>query len=829
MRHVVVAGGVLILLGTLAGAAPAAAPPAKPPAAKQPPAKPPAGPTRQELLTKRLRDLEIKLRSGSEKDPDLRRRLPDDIEKAKQDLGPYDATGARVHPQAMWHDVAIDQLEADIKRLTGRAKLATTGALAMDARLYARQMALVCITRGWTWGPPLKYQFDVYGQYLANNMAVLDGVFDGIAAALAREATLAPTAPDRDAFTAALTEAKNGIAAMEKAVDQFANTDVKAEGGRAKIVAALGLFTDALQAVYEAEGSLRELSEKQKRPETPAVSSSEPAVGAAGDSRNPASPAAPAAGSTAAGSATPPAPPGLSDVDKARLEMIRAAAKDLGEASGWLAVRTALERYVAVAEQGLQVPRARAGALEMLDALFPAAEYVQGLARSKSANPGYAAARQKSLEEAFEYLEKRSTRRMGYSMLRRHAEGDRDRRALDAGPLSAEASQGLLGATTLSYRAFKDSGAGERFSYDVRAIIDIIGKLPAWPPKDMTGQLTPLYKRFSDTFLQSAETAGKMPLADSGALVQPYAATATFGRDLERLVRSDSCVKAVAAYSPARARLLYDDLVRQMGALELSIGPLEKDERAKLDLFFKPFQDLADLQLPAPEHQAIAMRLTGNSYKTALVSLANEITRGLAFASAAKGTATTLESAMEAKPMFLLLRHRCVAETLGIGPSRASGSSDKSGTANLDAFSIPERPWAQFVAALDQHLRLSMTQYAAFPLDPRGRKLPIQFLGAWDQVYCWVAAAQRLSAPTRRTGESEMDLLLRHLAQVSDPTPPEPRAFGWMVGYHATEAAASLTGGFEYTAGWHRGLVHETRVERHFEKELTPAILDPVK
>ena len=409
---------------------------------------------------------------------------------------------------------------------------------------------------------------------------------------------------------------------------------------------------------------------------------------------------------------------------------------------------------------------------------------------------------------------------MGYSMLRRHAEGDRDRRALDAGPLSPEASQGILQAVSLSYRAFKNETAGDRFSYDVRAIIDIVGKLPAWPPKEMTGRLTPLYKRFSDTFLQSAETAGKMPLADADALVQPYAATATFGRDLERLVRSDSCVKAVAAYSPARARLLYDDLVRQMEALELSIGPLEKDERAKLDLFFKPFQDLADLQLPAPEHQAIAMRLTGNSYKTALVSLANEITRGLAFASAAKGTATTLESAMEAKPMFLLLRHRCVAETLGLG---------KVGTANLDAFSIPEKPRAQFVAALDQHLRQSMTQYAAFPLDPRGRKLPIQFLGAWDQVYCWVAAAQRLSAPTRRTGESEMDLLLRHLAQVSDPTPPEPRAFGWMVGYHATEAAASLTGGFEYTAGWHRGLVHETRVERHFEKELTPAILDPVK
>jgi hypothetical protein len=814
MRRVVVTAGVLVLLSALAAAAPA---PTKPSAARAPPSpRRPAEPTREELLTKRLRDLETKLRAGTEKDPDLRRRLPDDIERAKQDLGPYDAAGVRVHPQAMWHDGAIDQLEADIKRLAGRAKLVTGAALAMEARIYARQMALVCLTRGWTWGTALKYQFDVYGQYLTNNMALLDGVFDGVAAALTREATLADAAPDRDAFVAALADAKNAIAGMEKAVDQFTNTNVKAEGGREKVVAALGLFTDALQAVYEAEGALGELAEKPKKPETPAASpsSSEPAAAAAGDARNPASPAAPAAGSKAEGSA----PPGVSDDDKARLETIRAVVKTLDQAQGWLAVRTALERYAAVAEQGLQMPRARAGALEMLDALAHTAEYVQGLAGSKAAYPEYAAARQKSLEEAFTYLEKQSTRRSGYSLLRRHAVGDRDRRALDAGPLSPEASQGILRASALSYRVFKSETASERFGYDVRAVIDIAGKLAAWPPKDMTGLLTPLYKRFADTFTQAAETAGKMPLDDPDALCQPYAATAVFGRDLERLVRADQAIKAVAAYSPTRARSMYDDLVRQMEGLERSLLAPKSDERVKLDLFFKPFQELADLQLPAPEHQAAAMKLTGNSCRGALLVLANEITRGLAGASAARGTATTLESAMEAKPMFLLLRHRCVAETLGIG---------KTGTANLDAFSIPEKTWGQFVTALDSHLRQTMTQYIT--PDPRGRKPAAQSLAAWDQVYCWVAAAQRLAGTARRTGESEMDLLLRHLAQAADPTPPDTAAFGWMVGYHATEAAGSLTDGFEYTAGWHRSLVQETRTERRFEQELTPAILDPAK
>jgi hypothetical protein len=802
MRRVVAAAGALILMSALASAAPAA---------KPAPARPAAEPTREELLTKRLRDLETKLRAGTEKDPDLRRRLPDDIERAKQDLGPYDAAGARVHPQAMWHDAAIDQLEADIKRIAGRAKMVTSGAPALDARTYTRQMALACLTRGWTWGTPLKYQFDVYGQYLTNNMALLDGVFDGVAAALAREATLADAAPDRDAFVAAVTDAKNGIAGMEKAVDQFTNTNVRAEGGREKVVAALGLFTDALQAVCEAEDALRKLAEKRKKPEAPAAAVAQPPS---------AVPAAPNAQTGASGpqAETPPAPPSLSDDDKARLETIRAVVKALDQAQGWLAVRTALERYAAVAEQGLQVPRARAGALEMLDTLLRAAEYVQGLAGSKAAYPEHTAARQKSLEEAFTYLEKKPTRRSGYSLLRRHAVGDRDRRALDAGPLSPEASQGILRASALSYRVFKNETAAERFGYDVQAIIDIAGKLPAWPPKEMTGLLTPLYKRFADTFTQAAETAGKMPLDDPDALCQPYAATAVFGRDLERLVRADQAIKAVAAYSPTRARAMYDDLVREMEGLERSLGPQGRDDRIKLDRFFKPFQELADLQLPAPEHQAAAMRLTGNSYKAAVPVLANEISRGLAVASAAKGTATTLESAMEAKPMFLLLRHRCVAETLGIG---------KTGTANLDAFSIPEKTWGQFVTALDSHLRQTMTQYIT--PDTRGRKPSCQFLAAWDQVYCWVAAAQRLAGTARRTGESEMDLLLRHLTQAADPTPPDTVAFGWMVGYHATEAAGSLTDGFGFTAGWHRGLVHETRTDRHFEKELTPAILDPAK
>ena len=789
MRRAVLAAAVLAAIGMAGAMALAAAPPAKHP---PPAAKPPAEPTRAEVLTKRLRDLENKLRTGSEKDPDLRKRLPDDIEKTKQELGPHDSSGARIHPQAMWHDVAIDTLDAEIKRFSMRAKAGGAGAAALDARIDARRMAQVCLTRGWTWGHPLKYQFDAYGQYLANNMAVIDGVFDDVAAALTKETTLAPTAPDHDAFVAALAEARNGIAAMEKAVNQFANTDPRADGGRTKIVAALRLFADALQTVYEAEGTCRELSEKQK---TPA--------------------AAPAAG--APPGETPPPPPGLTDEDKTRLEMIRAVAAGLDDAKGWLNIRTALERFATVAEQGLQVPRARAGAMEMLDCLFQAAEYCQGLARSKSASPALIAKRQKALEEAFGYLEKKEYRRDGYGLLHNIAAGDHLRRALDTGPLSPDASQGLLSAAELSYRVFKDPNAGEQCGADASTIIRIVGQLRHWPPEDMTPQMLPMYKPFADVFIQSAETAGKMPQTAPDELCQPFAMAALFGRDLERLIRIDQAVRLVAQYAPARASTMHDQLIKQFEGFAQSVLASKRDERIKFDEFIKPILRLANLQLPTAEQTAIAMKLSGNTYKNAVTIFARDLANGLTWASPSKGTATGLEAALEAEAMFRLLRHRSVAETIGLG---------RAGTANLDAFSLPEKTWGMFLTAQDQHLRHVMMQYAA--TDPRSKKPSAAFLGAWNQVYCWVAAAQRLTGPTRRAGETEMDVLLRHLGRVSDPSPPDSARRGWIAGYHATEAAMALTAGFDYVAAWHRMAVSEWGGP-DVDRELGAAVLDPMK
>jgi hypothetical protein len=293
---------------------------------------------------------------------------------------------------------------------------------------------------------------------------------------------------------------------------------------------------------------------------------------------------------------------------------------------------------------------------------------------------------------------------------------------------------------------------------------------------------------------------------------------ALFGRDLERLIRIDQAVRLVAQYAPARASTMYDQLTRQFEGFAQSVLASKRDERIKFDEFIKPILRLANLQLPTAEQTAIAMKLSGNTYKNAVTIFARDLANGLTWASPSKGTATGLEAALEAEAMFRLLRHRSVAETIGLG---------RAGTANLDAFSLPEKTWGTFLTAQDQQLRHVMMQYAA--TDPRSKKPSAAFLGAWDQVYCWVAAAQRLTAPTRRSGESDMDILLRHLAQVSDPAPSATVRFRWLVGYHATEAATALPAGFEYTAGWHRGTVQEYREGPTLEKELTAEVLDPVR
>ncbi|MBE3099997.1 MAG: hypothetical protein IMZ44_22995 [Planctomycetes bacterium] len=788
MKHQALAAAIVAVLAACACAAPAAKTAAKPaaPAAKPKPA--PREPTRAEVLVRRIRDSEARLRT--EKDPAERQRFIDNIETCKHELGPRDPTGAKVQFAAMWHDGAIEALDAEYKRLAGRAKGGQPGAgttLALEARANLRRMAAVCLRRGWTWGGTLpRYQYDAYGQYLANNLGTLDAMFDSVAAALAREPTLPPVVPDRAAFLAALAQVKEGCAKMNQAVETFTTAEIKTSRDRDTVLAALGTFHAGLDTVYEADGALRELAGKAPKSD---------------------SAAAPPPGDTE----------GPSAEEKASLEKIRAVAAALPPDSAWAKTREALERFVPIAEQGLQVQHTRPGAQELLHHLARTAEYVEGLTKSKAAYPEYVAARQASLEEMLDYIGKKGYRQYGYSHLRRIYEGDQDRVALEATPLTPPACQGILRAIGLRESSFTGAD-GERnfyaFYYGRNALMDVLGKLPRWSPKEMSPQLAPLYARFHEVFIQSAEAAGNTPPDDSVALKDAYHAAGRFGKDLERVVVADRAIRAVEQYLPARAGPMYADFIRRAEPLAGNLTVAAGNERPLLDQFLLPFQDLIDLELPGPQHQQAAAAFSGGAYKPALTMLGKQVTAGLN--DAAKGRSDSLQTALEARWMFKTLRHRCVSEADGLA---------KAGVTNLDAFSMPEKTYSQFVAAIDGHLKRLLSKYAGEHIILGSPQC--QFLWKWDSVYCMVGAAQRLTLKARHPGESDLDFLMRNLAQAADPAPPDSAWFGWAVGYHAVEAATCLAAGYDGTAGYHLGELKMHRTESRLDRELTTALFDP--
>lgn len=779
----------------VAGGAPGAArapakTPAKAPAVR--PARPDREPTRAETLTQRIAAGESKLRG--EKDPAVRKQLTDDIETARHELGPTDTAGKRLTCLAMWHDAALRDLDADTRRVMTRAKPKGAAALALDGRIAVRRMAALGLAHGWADGANLpKYQFDALGAYLYNNLGVLDRLFDEAAAWLAREDGLA-TGPDAEAAVKALAAVKEGIAGMAAAVEGFEGADTSDSDGRAARMKTLPAFANGLRTVYDGLAVLRPLGEKGK----------------------PAAPDAPAPSSPAAAPAaeTPAEDAGSPEKEQAALEHISAVAKSL-KGEGWETIQATLEKLATVTGHGLKVSAARGGARQMLATLARLADYIEDLTASKSAYPEYVARRQESIATIFEYLADPSYRRGQYSRVRLMAEGDQDRRALDRGPLSPEASQGILRAAGIRYSAFTGERAeyvAEAFQADTAAIIAAVGRLRTEPPKGMAGQLGPLYARCSEVLRHSAEAFGKLPQDEPEALAKVAAEVALYAGDVDRLIRTDEAIKAVAKYVPAQAGPMYAHLVNQTEGLIRNTTIEKRQERRNLDLYFQPFQKLAQLRLPGPEHTRAATTLSGGAYKPAATFLAGNITRNLV--SASQGNSTWLDATLDVRTVFGLLRHRAVAETAGLA---------KAGTANLDPFSAPEKPWTQFIAALDGNLRVLLKQYGA----ERKREVDWTVLRPWDAVYCTLAAAQDRTRRARQPGETDLDFLVRHLAQVADPNPPDAVWFGWAAGYHATEAAVCLASGFDRTAGWHLSTLNEIRSEQHFGSDLTWRDFDP--
>jgi hypothetical protein len=751
----------------------AARPPARPPAK---PAQPAREPTRAEVLTQRIAAAEARLRT--EKEPDVRKRLTEDIETAKHELGPTDAAGNRIKCQVMWHDAALREVDADIKRLTLRAKPKGGAGLVHDARLAARRMASIGLSRGWSYGATMpKYQFDALGTYLVNNMPALDRLFDEAAAALAREDAPAVAGPQRDALLKALGDVKDGLARMTAAVEAFNGADTSTSDGRAARAKTLPAFADALRTAYDALLVLRGLDARPKTGDAPGADPE----------------AAPA----------PAESPEPTAQELADLKNVNAVVASLtGE--GWEPVKVSLAKFAAVTESGLSVASARPAAQQLLDTLNRLANYIKGLTASKVAYPEYVAKRQERIAEALRDLAQPSYRRQQYSHIRLMCEGDQDRRALERGPLSPEASQGLLVASTMPSAAFKgskDDNLYDRFHAGLDPVVRVLGKMRDWPPKDMTGQLRPLYGRCAEVFGRAAEALGKAPQDDLEAFAEAASETAVYAGDIERLFRADEAIKAVAKYVPAQAPPMYARLVSAAEGLVRNISIEKRKERQELDLYFGPFQKLAGLRLPGPEHARAATTVSGGAYKPAVTFLAGNVTRNLV--SAAQGNSTWLDTTLDVRPLFSALRHRAVAETAGL---------PKVGTVNLHPFSAPEKPWSQFTASLDANIRVLLKQYGS----ERKRETAWGSLHPWDGVYCALAAAQQLTRNARQPGESETDFLMRHLAQAADPDPPEAVWIGWAVGFHTTEAAACLAAGYDQTAGWHLGMLHEIRQEHPF-------------
>ncbi|MBE3070070.1 MAG: hypothetical protein IMZ66_07520 [Planctomycetes bacterium] len=777
---------VLVAIGA-AGALGAARAPAKAPA-KAPavrPDRPDREPTRAETLTQRIAAGESKLRG--EKDPAERKSLTDDIETARHELGPTDAAGKRLTCLAMWHDAALRDLDTDTRRVMTRAKPKGAAALALDGRIAVRRMASLGLAHGWADGSNLpKYQFDALGTYLYNNLPVLDRLFDEAATWLTREDGLA-AGPDAEAAVKALAAVKEGIAGMTAAVEGFEGADTSDAEGRQARVKTLPAFANSLRTVYDGLAVLRPLGEKGKA--------------AAPDAAGPPAPA-------------PAEDAGSPEQEKAALEHIGAVAKSL-KGEGWETIQATLEKLTVVTGHGLKVSAARGGARQMLATLSRLADYLEDLTASKSAYPEYVAQRQERIAEALRDLASPSYRRQQYSHIRLMCEGDQDRRALERGPLSPEASQGLLVAATLPSAAFagaKDENLHDRLHGGLDPVIRVLGKMGGWPPKDMAGQLRPLYGRCAEVFGRAAEALGKAPQDDLEAFAKAASETAVYAGDVERLLRADAAIKAVAKYVPAQAPPMYARLVSTTEGLVRNTSVEKRQERQGLDEYFQPFQKLAGLRLPGPEHTRTATTLSGGAYKPAATFLAGNITRNLV--SAAQGNSSWLDTTLDVRPVFSLLRHRAVAETAGLA---------KVGTVNLDPFSAPEKPWTQFVTALDGNLRVLLKQYGS----ERRRDVDWTILRPWDAVYCTLAAAQDRTRRARQPGETDLDFLMRHLAQVADPNPPDAVWFGWAAGYHATEAAVCLASGFDRTAGWHLSMLNEIRMEQHFGSDLTWHDFDP--
>jgi hypothetical protein len=760
----VAAGLVLVALAIQADAAP----PPPPPAASY-------APPTFEQLTAHAAALDKVLRSTS--DPVERKRLIDDLEKVKHQIGPVDANGARVRCQAMWHDAAIESLDQEMKRLAARP--------AADLRLAVRRMARACLAHGWRIPDShVKYQVDVFGAYLANNLRTLDGLSDSVAAGQARDSKASDLGDAASAHQKAAEKARQGVARMSAAAEAMAKAKAPSDPP-APLVPMFGEFVGGLRAVREADDAMRNLARKKGK----------------------ATPAAPGEASS-----EPEAPP-MTDAEKKTLETIRSIGERL-KGDGWAEMVWGLTWFVRTVEAGFQVTSARPHARELLATLDRAATMAESLAASKVAYPEYLEMRQKQLGSALKQIDQADTRAAAYASLAWYWRDDEFRRRIEVAGLMPAASEGLVRALYEVAPRIQNSGETDAYGRaqwirdGCRTVADTLEKTAGGPPKDMAPPVRDALSRLQKDFRSEIEQAGAAFPADPKAGAAKLGGASAAARSMDLVLRVGAVMKTITKLRPTKAQAILTQMMRPVQDM-MAGGDSAETARQTLGWVLNPFEELSTFQMPEPELSRSVNTLVGRAYGPAMAAFDQAIIAGLD--AAAGGDALPLRQAVVGRHMFSLLRRRAQATVYRL---------EKAVPANLVTFSVPEGVWSKFVPTLDQKMQATFAQYGS---QGAGRAPSIAAMAEWDMVYADVAAGQRLTLDGLFEGETDLDLLMRNLERASLASPERPTAQLWAVGYHATEAAAAMNAGFDVTASYHRGLM------RSYDAALRAVDLAPPK
>ena len=709
------------------------------------------------------------------KDLAERQRLMDALERVRHQMGPFDSAGTRVHPQAMWHDSAIQSLAEEIKRLEG--KPASAFGPARDARLATRRLAWACLVLGWRLMDegPAKYQADAFGQYLANNPKTLDDLFDALGRWSQEQAKLDAGSDQRGVFETNLAKAKEGIAKMGQAAEVFGKLPAGALDAEA-MAGTFALYVEGLRAVRQADAAL---AEDAARRET--------------EGKPPAETNAAEPGAEAGVLESPP----MTQAEEARLAQVRTIVGGL-EGEAWHEIRRCLERYSDAVANGFVVASARPKAREFLDQIERAALLAQSLREGKGVYPKYLEDRLQALAGALGDMESPLSRTHAYARIEAQWDFDADRRRIAAGPVTPKAAEGITfalyeyQARLAASRDPETVGRGERIRRQATRIATVFGQIADWPPKDMKPELRDVYTRQAAAFAREAEEAGQRFAAGNFSL-DPLAAADDSIRDLERIVRTHNVYQRASEFLPSRSKALYAQLTSAAANL-VARRDDPAQARTNLDRLLIPFEQIEQVEMPKPRHERAVTQVAGRTYTTARTLLNREIALGID--AVCTGNPAVLRQALTGRSLFTLLWRRAVVLTDRL---------DRLGVGNLVPFSLPPSVWDPFVARIDQNLKAVL---AAYPkLKQSGESAPLRAMEPWDNVYRWAAVAQRLTVNAANEPEPQIDRLIRNLEQAAAASPPPRVWHNWAVGYHATEAATTMLAGFEATANWHRSMI----------------------